>query len=145
MALGVQRAVDAAGKNEAKVIGLDGIVDALKSVEAGELAATVAQYPYVVGAMGLEACVAAIRRDAADPGRRTCPPRQQGQCRGVLEELPAAGRRVSRSVPGPAEVVTTPDPAARMTCDARDPSWWPSTLPPSGRTGHRRSGCSGSS
>lgn len=60
MALGVQRAVDAAGKNEVKVIGLDGIVDAMKSVEAGGLAATVAQYPYVVGAMGVEACKAAI-------------------------------------------------------------------------------------
>ncbi|HEX2527930.1 MAG TPA: substrate-binding domain-containing protein [Geminicoccus sp.] len=58
MALGVQRAVMAAG-SEAKVIGLDGITDALQSVAAGELAATVSQYPWVVGAMGLEACVAA--------------------------------------------------------------------------------------
>ena len=59
MALGVQRAVEAAGKTDVKVIGLDGIVDAMKSVEAGGLAATVAQYPYVVGAMGVEACKAA--------------------------------------------------------------------------------------
>ena len=59
MALGVQRAVEAAGKTNVKVIGLDGIVDAMKSVEAGGLAATVAQYPYVVGAMGVEACKAA--------------------------------------------------------------------------------------
>jgi ribose transport system substrate-binding protein len=58
MALGVQRAVMAAG-SPAKVIGLDGITDALDSVAAGELAATVSQYPWVVGAMGLEACVAA--------------------------------------------------------------------------------------
>jgi ABC-type sugar transport system substrate-binding protein len=58
MALGVQRAVQTSGK-DVKVIGLDGIVDALKSVAAGELAATVAQYPYVVGAMGVEACKAA--------------------------------------------------------------------------------------
>lgn len=58
MALGVQRAVMAAGSS-AKVIGLDGITDALNSVAAGELAATVSQYPWVVGAMGLEACVAA--------------------------------------------------------------------------------------
>src|SRR3954470_7480285 len=58
MALGVQRAVMSAGK-DVKVIGLDGITDALQSVAAGELAATVSQYPWVVGAMGLEACVAA--------------------------------------------------------------------------------------
>ncbi len=62
MALGVQRAVQGAGKEgQVKVIGLDGIVDALKSVAAGELAATVAQYPYVVGAMGVEACIAAVK------------------------------------------------------------------------------------
>ena len=64
MALGVQRAVDAAGKSNVKVIGLDGIVDAMKSVADGGLAATVAQYPYVVGAMGIEACVAAAKGQA---------------------------------------------------------------------------------
>lgn len=61
MALGAQRAVEAAGKPEVKVIGLDGIVDAMKSVEAGGMAATVAQYPYIVGAMGVEACAAAAK------------------------------------------------------------------------------------
>lgn len=61
MALGIQRAVEAADKKSVKVIGLDGIVDAMKSVEAGGLAATVAQYPYVVGAMGVEGCVAAAK------------------------------------------------------------------------------------
>jgi ribose transport system substrate-binding protein len=60
MALGIERAVQAAGKgDQIKVIGLDGIVDALKSVQAGQLTATVSQYPFVVGAMGIEACVAA--------------------------------------------------------------------------------------
>ncbi|MCX5512600.1 LacI family transcriptional regulator [Kaistia algarum] len=61
MALGIQRAVEAADKKNVKVIGLDGIVDAMKSVEAGGMAATVAQYPYVVGAMGVEGCVAAAK------------------------------------------------------------------------------------
>jgi ribose transport system substrate-binding protein len=60
MALGVERAVLTAGK-DIKVIGLDGITDALKSVAAGQLTGTVSQYPYVVGAMGLEACVAAAQ------------------------------------------------------------------------------------
>jgi ABC-type sugar transport system substrate-binding protein len=58
MALGAQRAVMSAG-SEAKVIGLDGITDALQSIADGQLTATVSQYPYVVGAMGLEACLAA--------------------------------------------------------------------------------------
>ena len=44
MALGVQRAVMSAGK-DVKVIGLDGITDALHSVAAGELVATVSWYP----------------------------------------------------------------------------------------------------
>jgi ribose transport system substrate-binding protein len=66
MALGVQRAVMSAGKN-VKVIGLDGITDALHSVAAGELAATVSQYPWVVGAMGLEACVAAASGKTLPP------------------------------------------------------------------------------
>lgn len=61
MALGVQRAVEASEHKTVKVIGLDGIVDAMKSVEAGGLAATVAQYPYIVGAMGVEACAAAAK------------------------------------------------------------------------------------
>lgn len=72
MALGVQRAVDAAGMKTVKVIGLDGIVDAMKSVEAGGLAATVAQYPYVVGEMGVEACKAAMA-GAAVPARVDAP------------------------------------------------------------------------
>ncbi len=63
MALGVERAVLTAGK-DVKVIGLDGITDALKSVASGQLTATVSQYPYVVGEMGLEACVAASRGKA---------------------------------------------------------------------------------
>jgi ribose transport system substrate-binding protein len=58
MALGAQRAVMSAGSS-AKVIGLDGITDALQSVADGQLTATVSQYPYVIGAMGLEACLAA--------------------------------------------------------------------------------------
>ncbi len=71
MALGAQRAVETAGK-DVKVIGLDGIVDAMKSVEAGGLAATVAQYPYIVGAMGVEACKAAAR-GATLPARVDAP------------------------------------------------------------------------
>lgn len=56
MAYGVARAVAAAGKtSEIKVVSVDGI----DGVASGEIDAAVAQYPYVVGKMGLEACQAA--------------------------------------------------------------------------------------
>lgn len=60
MALGVSRAVAAAGKaGTVKIISVDGIKDALTAVQNGGLSAVVAQYPYVIGAMGVEACKAA--------------------------------------------------------------------------------------
>ena len=42
-----------------KIISVDGIEDALKAVKSGDLTATVAQYPYAIGQMGVEACQAA--------------------------------------------------------------------------------------
>lgn len=60
MGLGVVRAVADAGKTgQVKVISVDGIKDALTSVEQGGLAALVSQYPYTIGQMGMEACKAA--------------------------------------------------------------------------------------
>jgi ABC-type sugar transport system substrate-binding protein len=62
MALGVADAVQAAGKGrDVKVVGFDGIREALDAVRKGTLAATVAQYPYTIGQLGVEACLAAIR------------------------------------------------------------------------------------
>jgi ABC-type sugar transport system substrate-binding protein len=62
MALGVAKAVDDAGRRGAvKVMGLDGIREALDSVRRGALTATVAQYPYTIGQLGVEACAAAMR------------------------------------------------------------------------------------
>jgi ABC-type sugar transport system substrate-binding protein len=62
MGLGVVDAVRAAGKSgRIKVIGLDGITDALAAVSAGSMSATVSQYPYLMGLMAVEACVAAVR------------------------------------------------------------------------------------
>ncbi|MEV4010407.1 substrate-binding domain-containing protein [Nonomuraea angiospora] len=60
MGLGVARAVANAGKaGKVKVISVDGIKDALDAVKAGTLDGTVAQYPYAIGLMGVEACQAA--------------------------------------------------------------------------------------
>lgn len=60
MGLGIVRALQNAGKVGAiKVISVDGNKNAVESVQAGELSATVAQYPYAIGFMGVEACQAA--------------------------------------------------------------------------------------
>lgn len=60
MALGVAQAIENARTGEIQVIGVDGIEDALNAVKGGSLSATVSQYPYAIGGMGVEACVAAV-------------------------------------------------------------------------------------
>jgi ABC-type sugar transport system substrate-binding protein len=65
MALGVADAVRAAGRRgEVAVIGFDGIRQALNAVQRGALSATVAQYPYSIGQLGVEACLVAARGDS---------------------------------------------------------------------------------
>ena len=61
MALGIVQALKNANRDNVTVIGVDGIEDALNAIEAGDMHATVSQYPYTIGEMGLEACVAAAR------------------------------------------------------------------------------------
>lgn len=61
MGLGVVRALADVGKQaQVKVISVDGLQDAIKAVQQGTLSATVAQYPYAIGTMGMEACQAAM-------------------------------------------------------------------------------------
>ncbi|MFC7327187.1 substrate-binding domain-containing protein [Marinactinospora rubrisoli] len=61
MGLGVARAVANAGRTgEVAVVSVDGTEGGLAGVRRGDLAATVAQYPYTIGEMGMEACAAAI-------------------------------------------------------------------------------------
>jgi ABC-type sugar transport system substrate-binding protein len=65
MALGVADAVRAAGRqHDVKVVGYDGIPQALAAVRRGSLSATVAQYPYAMGQLAIEACLAALRGDS---------------------------------------------------------------------------------
>ena len=62
MALGVADAVRARGKTgRVTIIGVDGIPEALDAVRDGSISATVSQYPYVMGEMAVEACLAAAR------------------------------------------------------------------------------------
>jgi len=61
MGLGIVKAVENAGKTgEIVVVSVDGNKDALESVEAGGLTATVAQYPYAIGQLGVQACQVAV-------------------------------------------------------------------------------------
>jgi len=61
MGLGVVRAIANAGRTgEVAVVSIDGIKEALTSIKQGGLSATVSQYPYSMGRMGLEACRAAM-------------------------------------------------------------------------------------
>jgi ribose transport system substrate-binding protein len=41
------------------VVGVDGIQEALEAVQRGAMSATVSQYPYTIGSLGVEACLAA--------------------------------------------------------------------------------------
>jgi ABC-type sugar transport system substrate-binding protein len=73
MALGAARAVRAAGRrDDVAVIGVDGIREALAAVRRGSLSATVAQYPYTIGQLGVQACLAA-ERDKPVPRRIDAP------------------------------------------------------------------------
>ena len=60
MGLGVAQAIANRGKTgQVRVISVDGNKDAFEAVKSGGLDAVVAQFPYVIGAMGVEACKAA--------------------------------------------------------------------------------------
>jgi ABC-type sugar transport system substrate-binding protein len=73
MALGAADAVRTVGRTGRVVIlGLDGIPEALAAIRAGTISGTVAQYPWVMGRMAVEGCVAAAR-GAALPRRVEAP------------------------------------------------------------------------
>lgn len=67
MALGAQKAIEAAGKqNEILVIGIDAIPDALRAVRDGKLCATVFQDAHGQGALALEIAVKLIKKQKTD-------------------------------------------------------------------------------
>ncbi|MDM8533472.1 ribose ABC transporter substrate-binding protein RbsB [Clostridiaceae bacterium HSG29] len=53
MALGAMEAIKSSGR-DILVVGFDATGDAIKSIEAGEMAATVAQQPKLIGSLGVE-------------------------------------------------------------------------------------------
>jgi ribose transport system substrate-binding protein len=63
MALGAMEAVKAARKqDQVKVVGFDGTGDAVKSIQNGEMAGTVAQQPYEMGRMGVDAALKVLKK-----------------------------------------------------------------------------------
>jgi ABC-type sugar transport system substrate-binding protein len=73
MVLGVADALRGLGKaGQIKVVGHDGTPEALANLREGVISADVSQYPYVMGQMAVEACVAAAR-GASVPARTDAP------------------------------------------------------------------------
>jgi ABC-type sugar transport system substrate-binding protein len=57
MGLGAAQAIANAGKTgQIRVVSIDGVLEALKSVQSGKLGGTVSQYPYAEGEMAVQAC-----------------------------------------------------------------------------------------
>ena len=65
MALGALTAVEASGR-DILIVGFDATDDAVKAVEEGKLAATVAQQPAMIGSLGVEAALKSIQGESLD-------------------------------------------------------------------------------
>jgi ABC-type sugar transport system substrate-binding protein len=108
MALGAADAIRAADRTgDVAVVGLDGIPDALDAIRNGSMSATVSQYPYVMGRMAIEACIAAAR-GAKLPTRVDAP---------IAVVTRSNVARASAAFPRPFQAYT--DPFARILADRR--------------------------
>ncbi|QIM62008.1 D-ribose ABC transporter substrate-binding protein RbsB [Pasteurellaceae bacterium Orientalotternb1] len=65
MALGALRAIKAAGK-DIIVVGFDGTDDAVKAVQGGKLAATIAQQPEKIGELGVETAAKVLKGEKVE-------------------------------------------------------------------------------
>lgn len=65
MALGALRAVQASGKDIA-IVGFDGTDEGLAAIKRGKLSATVAQQPYLIGALGVETADKILKGEAVE-------------------------------------------------------------------------------
>jgi len=61
MAQGIAQAVEQAGRSDIRVMGVDGIEAILADIAAGKVYGSVSQYPYVMGLLGVEACIVAAQ------------------------------------------------------------------------------------
>ncbi len=67
MALGAMEAISAAGRSdEIMIVGFDAIDDAVEAVKEGEMAATVAQKPGLMGEMAVETAIKVVNGEEVD-------------------------------------------------------------------------------
>jgi ribose transport system substrate-binding protein len=66
MALGAARALGYRAGTDIKIVGFDGIEDALKAVEGGKMNATVAQQPDRIGSLGVENAIKVIDGESVE-------------------------------------------------------------------------------
>ena len=134
MALGSQQAVDNAKRTDVKVIGTDGTEDAMKSVQAGGLAASVAQYPYAIDQMGMEACQAAAQGTKLPDAPRTRAPKNGSWTSGTCAwpSGTSSPSTTARCMPAP---VRSPPSSGTTGREGRASSnaSWESTGPPAAR------------
>ena len=79
MALGVVEAVKKAGKlKEVAIVGTDGIREAKRSIADSEMRATVAEFPYEEGKLGVEVALRILARPAHPAVGRVASSRHYG-------------------------------------------------------------------
>lgn len=66
MALGALRAVQTAGIDDILIVGFDGTEDGINAVKGGKLAATIAQKPEEIGAVGIKTADRVIKGEAVE-------------------------------------------------------------------------------
>ncbi len=97
-AMGIQEAIAQEGREgEVFVVGIDGTEEELESIAAGSLAATVEQFPYLMGYQAVQACVAAHEG-------KTLPERVDTPVLIVTQENAAAALEASPAPPAGFEV-----------------------------------------
>lgn len=66
MALGAIKAIEASKRTGIIVVGFDAVADAVKAVNDGKMAATVAQQPDLIGSMGVENAVKVLKGETVE-------------------------------------------------------------------------------
>ena len=66
MALGAQKALEAANMKDVLIVGFDATDDAVDAVKQGKMAATVAQKPDLMGATAVETAIKIINGEAVE-------------------------------------------------------------------------------
>ncbi len=66
MALGAVQALQAASKSDVKVIGIDGETDSYNAIKAGQMVATIAQQPALMGSQSIDQAVKVVQGETIE-------------------------------------------------------------------------------